>query len=46
MSADVCFVPIALGGVLGAVQVGKHAGVAGAGGIGTQASNPGIGTEA
>ena len=44
MSADVRFVLIALGGVLGAVQVEKH--VAGAGGIGTQASNPGIGTEA
>ena len=46
MSADFRFVHIALGGVLGAVQVKKHAGVAGAGGIGTQASNPGIGTEA
>ena len=46
MSADFRFVPIAFGGVLGAVQVEKHAGVAGAGGIGTQASNPGIGTEA
>ena len=46
MSADVRFVPIALGGVLGAMQVEKHAGVAGAGGVGTQASNPGIGTKA
>ena len=45
MSADFRFLPIALGGVLGAVQVEKHAGVAGAGGIETQASNLGIGTE-
>ena len=46
MSADFRCVPIALGGVLCAVQMEKHADVAGAEGIGTQAWNPGVGTEA